>query len=91
MSYSDWITQSGVVFPNNGKLLAVGIVATSAGAATATLYHGRDDAAKTVLKVSAPASDSKGFRPPNGIPLPNGLYIALGSNVDGVLVVWEPL
>ena len=91
MGYAHWVKQSQAVFYGAGRIEHVVLTATSAGVADVTLYEGRDDAGKELLVIKAPADGTRHVSLSPGLPVESGLYVKLGSNVEGVLILWEPL
>jgi len=91
MAHATWVTQSKAVFLGGAKLLRADLVATSSGAATATLHAGVDDAAPVLVQLSAPTSGMRSISFQPGLELVEGLYVKLGSNAQGVLILWEEL
>ena len=90
MAHATWVTQSKAVLLGGGRLLRADLVATSSGAATATLHQGVDDAAPVLAQLSAPASGMRSISFQPGLDLTEGLYVKLGANAQGVLILWEP-
>jgi len=84
---SSWITFSQAVEKTKCQLVDATIVATSAGAAAANIYDGPNATGKKIGQLATPASDMRELSPRQPIDLENGLYIELGSNVAGVLIV----
>jgi len=91
MIYATWVTQNQVVVPGKAVIKAVVLTATGAGDADATLYEGRDDAGRVLFVIRALANYSQQIAFDGGVPVEDGLYVQLGSNVEGVLILWEPL
>ena len=91
MAELSWITADQQVVSGPLRLLAVTLVATSAGAADCTLYHGRGTDGVKLAVLRTGASTSRNLPLPRGVDLDQGLYVDVGSNVEGVVVVWEPL
>ena len=90
MAHATWVTQSKVVLLGGGKLLRADLVATSSGAATATLHQGVDDAAPVLAQLSASASGMRSISFQPELNLTEGLYVKRGANTQGVLILWEP-
>ena len=90
MNYAHWVTQSQPVFYGAGRITHIVLTATSAGVADITLYEGRDDAGKVLAVIKAAADGTRHVSMGRGLPVSSGLYVKLGSNVEGVLVLWEP-
>lgn len=90
MNYAHWVTQSQAVIYGKANIKSIVITASSAGPAYAILYEGRDDAGKVLLECRLPANEIYQITFDGGIPIQDGLYVLLVSNVEGVLVLWEP-
>jgi|GEM_PF-4715321 len=90
MNYAHWVTQSQAVIYGKANIKSIVITASSAGPAHAILYEGRDDAGKVLLECRLPANEIYQITFDGGIPIQDGLYVSLVSNVEGVLVLWEP-
>lgn len=78
------------------ELVDLWLTATSGGAATCDVYDGHNTTGKKILVASCVASGSFHLNPKEPIPLENGLYIDLGSNVASCLVLsrrreWESI
>ena len=91
MAKLTWVTQDGLVAEGPLRLRSVTLVATTAGAADVTLYHGRGTDGRVLAVMRTGASTSRNLPLSGGVELPQGLYVDVGSNVEGVAVVWEPL
>ena len=90
MAHATWVTQSKAVLLGGGKLLRADLVAAGSGAAQAFLHQGVDDAAPLLVCLSAPANSMRSISFQPGLDLTEGLYVRLGANVQGVLILWEP-
>jgi len=88
---AEWVTQSKQVIEGAGKIIGLVLTSTSAGPADVTLYNGRDDVAPVFLVLRALANYSMQVTFDGGIPVRSGMYVKLGSNVEGLLVLWEPV
>jgi len=89
MSNWEWIAQDQAVFDGPRLILGFGIVATAGGAATASLYDGRDASGKLLATISAPASETRFVSLPEPFAVGSGLYVDVGANVTGVMVLWS--
>ena len=85
-----WVTQDQVVVSGRAQIKAVVLTAMGAGNADVTLYEGLDDAGRVILVTRAPAGHTQQITFGEGLPVEDGLYIKLGANVEGVLVLWAP-
>ncbi|RLG91226.1 hypothetical protein DRO34_04350 [Candidatus Bathyarchaeota archaeon] len=82
-----WVTIDQVVHNKRCILYDTILIATSGGTADVAIYDGVNTTGKKLCKLYAPASDIRGLHPRVPIFLENGLYIDVGSNVEGVLVL----
>lgn len=85
-----WVTDDQVVVNVPVKLVAVVLTATSGGAASATIYDGVNDDGEIVAVVKALANTTFSMEFYGGVHITTGIYVDLGSNVQGLLVVYEP-
>jgi len=86
--HATWLTQDGVVFSDDAILYQVTLAATSAGAANVTVHNGLDATGPVLVAFETPASTTRTVRFGQGVEVKGGLYVDVGSNVKGVLVVW---
>ncbi|MCD6261188.1 MAG: hypothetical protein J7J28_05335 [Thaumarchaeota archaeon] len=91
MVRAEWVTQSKRVIEGKGKIVGIVLTSTADGPADATLYNGRDDVAPVLFTIRTTANRSLQIGFDGGVPVHGGLYIKLGSNVEGVLVLWESM
>jgi len=91
MAHATWVDKSKVAFLGGLKLLRADLVASEAGAAKASLHMGTTKEAPALALLSAPAANvsSVVFHP--GVEITEGLWVELGANAVGVLLVWEEL
>lgn len=89
MRRSTWVTQSGHVIEGPATIIAVALTSTGTGAADATLHVGRDDTAQVLTKIRCTTSNTNQVDFTPGVQIPDGLFVALGSNVDGLLVIYD--
>ena len=62
------------------------------GATTdSALYSGRDAGGKLITGLKRSGVDDLEFSPPVPVYCPEGLFVDVGSSVDGILVVWRNL
>jgi len=83
-----WCTVDQLVSPGPCFLLGIMLTASSAGAATATIRNGHNTGGEIVCVVGASASWTVTFPPQSPIYLDKGLFVDVGSNVTGVLVMY---
>jgi len=86
-----WVTQSQAVVYGKARIKGIIVTSTGAGAASVTFYEGRDNAGKVILVLRALANYSQQVTFDGGFPISDGLYVELGANTEGVLVIWEPV
>ena len=65
------------------------LLASSGGAAAATVYDGVSSAGEVIDHLSAAVSDDDVHIIETGIVLQRGLYVDLGSNVDQFIIYYE--
>jgi len=90
MIYCHWVTQSQAVIYGRAAVKAIILTSDGGGAANVTFYEGRDDAGKVILVLRTPTNYSYQVTFDGGFPVADGLYVKLGANTEGVLVIWEP-
>jgi len=83
-----WVTEDRVAAHGHVYVDSVTLTPDAVGAATVTLKDGLNDDGETVLALSALTSDTKHVSFPNALEFHEGVYVDVGSNVAGVLVVW---
>jgi hypothetical protein len=91
MAQATWVTQSKVAFLGGLILKRADLVASEGGAASASLHLGTTEVAPLLVQLQAPAASigSAVFDP--GVKITEGLYVKLGDNAQGVLLIWEEL
>ena len=79
-------TRSGLINPGPAYIISAHLVASSAGAATATIYDGHGTIGSLKANLTAPqsASDPRTFIPP--IYCEQGIYLDVGLNVTSVSI-----
>lgn len=63
----------------------------SASGADVTLYDGTNTSGKKIIGLQASTKTNRPFKPKEPLYCDKGLYVDIGSNVTGVLVVWRGL
>ena len=91
MGYASWVTQSQAVLYGKAAIRSIVITSASSGPAYVKFYEGRDNAGRILLECRVPANEVYQLDFQDGIPVQDGLYVELVSNVTGVLVLWEHL
>jgi len=84
-----WCVDDQLITEGPGALIAVFLVSTSAGASSVTLYDGVSAAGEVVVTLRAPANEVSAIMVGGCVPFSTGLYIDVGTNVEGVLVIYE--
>ncbi|RLI42035.1 hypothetical protein DRO69_10875 [Candidatus Bathyarchaeota archaeon] len=85
-----WCVNDQLISPGPVFLLAAMLVADSGGTAEAALYNGHNTTGQVALVLRAPANNPAPITPIYPIYLDKGLYLDVGSNVRGVLVIfWQ--
>ncbi|GAI12875.1 unnamed protein product [marine sediment metagenome] len=85
-----WTEQDVCVW--EGKLEVSAIIVTSeASPGDVTFKNGRDSGGNTILIVEGLANRSQQMCFPKPFYLENGLYLELGENTMGVMVVFKPI
>jgi len=83
-----WCTVDQLVSPGPVFLLAVMLTSTGAGAAQVTIRNGHNTGGEVALVVSALANYTSPVSPVYPIYLDKGLFVDVGSNVLGALVLY---
>lgn len=66
------------------------VILTSVTGGDATIYDGRDaTSGNTVIRLEGIANQSTPVMFPGPVTLHQGLYVAVGTNVSEVLVIWR--
>lgn len=75
---------------NEPTLLWGAVILTKTTGGDATIYDGRDTTSgRKVIRLEGIADQSTPLMFPKPVMLALGLYVAVGTNVSEVLVVWE--
>jgi len=85
-----WVTSSQVVSHAPCELVLVTLVASSA-TNDSTIYDGTTDKGKIILKLVTASANTKTIKFTVPIYCPDGLYVAVGTSVTGILVMWRSL
>jgi len=86
-----WITVDSLISPVPCLLWGVVLIGSAAGAADVTLRDGQNIGADIIIALSCVASDNVPVMFPKPIRTTKGLFCDIGSNVTGVLVLWDPI
>lgn len=85
-----WVTSSQRVCVTPVILLDLVLTGDAVGEADATIYDGAGTSGEICLVIRALDNDSKQLSFRKGLILNKGLYVAIGTNVTGVLVHYLP-
>jgi len=86
----EWVTASKIV--ESGPCFLVGAdLSPSANGADATIYDGLDATGRRIDTLVASTKTNQPLLLPGRILCHSGIYIAIGSNVTGVLVLWQKI
>lgn len=83
-----WVTSDQVISKRPCWLHAAYLVPSGADA-DATLYDGENATEPKIITIDASSVDLTPFEPPKPVYCSRGLFVDIGSNVSGVLVIWE--
>ena len=86
-----WETGDRLVISGPVLLLNAQLVASSAGASTATLYEGGSTDGRIIAILSAPTSEMSPPFPGAPIFCERGIYLDAGANASGVFLAWDHL
>jgi hypothetical protein len=83
-----FVTSSGKLDDGPCELISAHLVPS--GATTSTiLYNGISASGEKIIALERTTVDNLDFAPPVPVFCPSGLYITVGTNVTGVLVIWR--
>ena len=85
-----WVTASALLAEKECELLFAYLVPSAANASV-TLYDGENTTGDLIATLKEAAVSGHEFTPPVPIYCRKGLYVDVGSNVTGVLVMWRLL
>ena len=86
-----WVTSDSLISPEPCLLWGVVLVGSAAGAADVTMRDGHNTGGDIIFTLSCVASDNVPLMFSQPIMCQKGLFCDVGSNVTGVLVLWDPL
>ncbi len=66
------------------------LIPDGTGVADATFYDGRNANAPHLGIFRTAAQNTRHIPFGKGIRMENGLFVAIGDNVEGVVVIWDP-
>lgn len=85
-----WVTSDQVLAHGPCELLWAYLV-VSAASTDSYLYDGESSAEKLVTALEAAAATGHSFKPPVPVYCHKGLFVDVGTNVTGILVMWRNL
>jgi hypothetical protein len=85
-----WVTANARLCEKECELFFAYMV-PSAASADVSLYDGENTTSDLIASLKSAAVTGHEFRPPVPIYCHKGLYVDIGSNVTGVLVMWRLL
>lgn len=89
---TDWVTADKVVCPRPCFLLDGMLTGDGGGASDCTIRNGHTSSADIKLKVRAVDDATQPFSLKRPVYMSSGLYVDVGSNVEGVFVQYfEPM
>jgi hypothetical protein len=91
MLQTEWVTTDGLAFDGPAHLRGLTVVSDGGGVADVTLYDGLNDDGQLLGTFKALSDDSRVCIQAPGIPVVMGLYVDVGSNLEGALLSWEPM
>lgn len=88
---ASWVTiaSTAVVKATPATLIAVALTATS-DTATAIVYDNATTTGTVVLKLSPAANTTATFCPGVGLPMANGIYVAITGTTPSCTLVYQP-
>jgi len=89
MPHATWITNTQFLLSGPVLLKSVSLTATAGGNATATIYDGTSDDGEVVCIIKTLQSTTLPVSLNGDVIIHTGVYVELGSNVEGLLVVWD--
>ena len=85
-----WVTADALLAEKECELVYA-YLAPSAASADVSLYDGENTSEDLIATLKSAVITGHEFRPPVPINCRKGLYVDVGSNVTGVLVMWRVL
>lgn len=84
-----WVTADKVVTNKPALLHYASLTGDGNGAADVTIYEGTGTDGRKIKVLRAPQYASHPFAPKGSIPVEKGIYVDVGSNVEGVFIQWD--
>lgn len=91
MSNREWITADRRVASVPCEIVSLTIVSDGGGVPDATIYDGFNDDGEVVCTARTVQNESRSIDCGDGLTISTGIYVDIGSNVEGVLLTWVPL
>lgn len=88
MVKSVWVNQTGSLFPQGATIYQVVVTPKGVAAASVTLHFGSDDAGLPIGIFRSRADQSQ-VVPLLGMKVPDGLFVSIDANTEGVLILWN--
>jgi hypothetical protein len=85
-----WVTADALLAEKECELL-FGYLVPSAANADVSLYDGENTTGELIAMLKSAAITGHKFKPPVPVHCRKGLYVDVGSNVTGILVMWRVL
>jgi len=85
-----WVTASALITDKPCVLVFCALTA-SGNTADITLYDGEDTNGDIICVMETTANQTRQVNFAEHIYCKTGLYVGIGSNVTGILIVWHPL
>ncbi len=86
----EYVTASKAVEKGHCELIYARLVVT-AGSTNSALYDGTDTNGKKITDLKDAAITDLEFSPPVPVYCDRGIYVAVGTSVSGILVIWRTL
>ena len=84
-----WVSADRQVFDGAGSITSLTLVSDGVGVADVTVKDGASPDGETLATLRALQNDTRHLPFAHPVEVFDGLYVDIGSNVEGVLVVWR--
>jgi hypothetical protein len=85
-----WVTGDRKLTDRESELVAAYLV-VSAASTDSAIYNGADTSGDKILDLKSAAITNLAFEPPVPIYCSKGIFVDVGTNVSGILVLWRNL
>ena len=85
-----WVTGDRKLTDQKSELVAAYLV-VSAASTDSAIYNGSDTSGDKILALESAAITNLPFEPPVPIYCGKGIFVDVGTNVTGILVIWRNL